>query len=253
MTNNTRMHALKLLTLAAALPGFLLRSYLYASAIDQKGLMVSGHWASYALLALTLLFFAGLLLLARNPQKELSYEDCFTPSLWRGIGPLAAAAAMVLWVLRGGFPTDNLDRIASLFGLLAGAGLLVVGVCRLMGAKPHFLCHCAVSVFFAVRTVGLYRSWSSDPQLMDYGFHLAAILCLMLTGYYLARFHVNTRSHRPLWLTAMASVYFSAVAIPESGDGLFLLACALWAFTCTPQMGPRPRRLRPAMKLSGED
>ena len=63
MKNTTRIHALKIMTLGAAVPGFLLRSYLYASAVDQKGLIISGHWATRALVGLTLLFLAGLLLL----------------------------------------------------------------------------------------------------------------------------------------------------------------------------------------------
>ena len=74
MKNTTRIHALKIMTLGAAVPGFLLRSYLYASAVDQKGLIISGHWATRALVGLTLLFLAGLLLLIDNPKQELEYQ-----------------------------------------------------------------------------------------------------------------------------------------------------------------------------------
>ena len=254
MKNTTRIHALKIMTLGAAVPGFLLRSYLYASAVDQKGLIISGHWATRALVGLTLLFLAGLLLLIDNPKQELEYQDCFAPSVWRGCGALAAATAILLQVFQNGMISpDSVSNVASILGVAAGIGLLVAGICRLLGAKPHFLCHSAVSLYFAIQLVNLYRGWSSDPQLINYGFYLAAFVCLMLTAYFLAQFHVNTRDHQSLWFTAMAAVYFCAVAIPESGDGFFLLACALWAFFCPPRMDSKPRRQRPVMNMDEED
>ena len=254
MKNITRIHALKIMTLGAAVPGFLLRSYLYASAVDQKGLIISGHWATRALAGLTLLFLTGLLLLTSNPKQEVEYQDCFAPSVWRGCGALAAATAILLRVFRDSMITpDPIHNITSIMGVAAGIGLLVAGICRLLGTKPHFLCHSAGSLYFATQLVSLYRGWSSDPQLMNYGFYLAAFVCLMLTAYFLAQFHVNTRDHKSLWFTAMAAVYFCAVAIPESGDGYFLLACALWAFLCPPRMDVKPRRQRPAMNMNGED
>ena len=254
MNHTTRIHALKILTLATAVPGFLLRGYLYASAVDQKGLIIANHWATWGLISLTLLFFAGLLILIRNPKQELSYQDCFAPSVWRGCGALVAATAILFRVLQNGIITaDSLGKLTGLFGIAAAIGLLIAGICRLMGTKPHFLCHSAASIYFALQLVGLYRNCSSDPQLMNYGFYLAGFICLMLSAYFLAQFHVNTRDHRSLWFTAMTAVYLCIVAIPASGDGSFLAACAFWAFTCPPQMGPKPRRQRPAMKMDEEN
>lgn len=245
MTNTTRTHALKLMTLFAAVPGFLLRSYLYASAIDRKGLMISGHWAIWGLLGLTLLFFTGLVLLARNPEEELDYWDCFAPSFLRSSGAFITAIAILLRTLWGSVPlAEYVDKITVLFGICAGISLLFVGLASLSGAKPSFLCHSAISIYFALQMVDQYRNWSSDPQLMDYVFYVAAFICLMLSAYFLAQFQVDTRNHRSLWVSAMAAVYFCIVAIPESGDTFFLLVCAFWAFTCTPQSEPRPRYRR---------
>ena len=253
MKNTTRIHALKIMTLGAAVPGFLLRSYLYASAVDQKGLIISGHWATRALVGLTLLFLAGLLLLIDNPKQELEYQDCFAPSVWRGCGALAAATAILLQVFQNGMISpDSVSNVASILGVAAGIGLLVAGICRLLGAKPHFLCHSAVSLYFAIQLVNLYRGWSSDPQLINYGFYLAAFVCLMLTAYFLAGFEADMGNRRALWFFSMAASFFCLLALPESGDAGLLIACALWAFFCAPQSQAKARRSRPAMNLNEE-
>lgn len=252
MNQNIKPATLKIFTLAAALLGYLLRYLLYATAIDQKGLIISGHWVTWGLTGLTLLFLAGMILLTRNPKTGMTYEESFPSSFWRGYGAIMLGSAILIRTFYKMHPTDGLDKLVLLFGALSGVSLLIVGICRFLGRKPHFLFHSALSIYFALRTVGLYRTWSSDPQLMDYVFYLLAFICLMLCAYYQAQFHVNAKSHRPLWITAMAATYLSIVAIPESGTGVFLLGCALWAFTCTPQMNPRPRRQHPAMQANEE-
>lgn len=253
MNHMTRTITLKIFTLATALLGYLLRYLLYATAIDQKGLLMGGHWATCCLTVLSLVFLAGLVLLARNPEKELSYEECFTPSAPRGMGALIGATGILIRSFRNLGMVDRLDKLSIIFGIAAGICLVIVGVCRIFGSKPYFLCHSVLSLFFAITMVGQYRHWSADPQLMNYGFYVAAFVCLMLCAYFLANFHVDTRNHRALWVTAMAAAYFCAVAIPESGDGFFLLACGIWAFTCPPQLNSKPRRQRPAMQMDEED
>ena len=253
MTNNIRVHTLKIMTIIAAILGCLLRSYLYASAIDRKGLLISGHWATLGLIGLTVLFLAGLVLLARNPEEELDYWDCFTPSIWRCCGSLMAATAILLRTLWSNTSlTAYVDKITVLFGVAAAIGLLIASFAFLSGSKPSFLCHSAVSIYFALQMVAHYRQWSADPQLMDYFYYVAAFICLMLSAYFLTQFHVNPFSHRALWISAMAAVYFCVVAIPESGDTTFLLLCAIWAFTCLPQMEVKHRRQRPAMEFDEE-
>ena len=244
---------IKIFTLSAALLGYLLRFLLYATAIDQKGLIIRGHWATWSLVSLTMLFFAGLLIMAQNPKKEPDYRDCFAPSIWRTLGAFAAGGTIMVHSFRNFVISySTIDRVAGILGIIAGIGLIISGICHLLGRKPHFLFPVAVSLYFALRLVDLYRSWSSDPQLMDYVFYLGAFICLMLCSYFLAHFHVDTRQHRSLWVAAMAAVYLSAVAIPNSGDMALLAPCAFWAFTCPPVVKHKPRRRQPAMTTHEE-
>lgn len=250
MKNTTRVKLLRIITLVAATGGYLLRAYLYASAVDQKGLIVAGHWATWVLCGLTVAFLASLIVIARNPEEELDYWDCFTPSVWRFCGALLASAAILYRVLWDAEPAvDYLSKLSILFGVGAGIGLIFIAFRRFAGTKPSFLCPSAVSVFFSIQMVNLYRAWSSDPQLLDYGFYLGAFVCLMFTAYFQAHFQVDPRNHRALWIAAMAATYFCCVAIPESQDTLFLVICAFWAFTCTPQIEAKPRRQRPEMMM----
>ena len=253
MNYTVKPASIKIFTLSAALLGFLLRFMLYATAIDQKGLIIRGHWATWSLVSLTMLFFAGLLILAQNPKREPNYEDCFAPSIWRSLGAFAAAGAMMVHSFQNGmFSYNSMDRVAGILGMLAGIGLIVAGVCHFLGTKPHFLCPVAASLYFALRLVDLYRGWSSDPQLMDYVFYLGAFICLMLNSYFLAQFHVDTCQHRSLWFASMSAVYLCAVAIPNSGDAGLLAACAFWAFTCPPVMNRKPRRQQPTVTTDEE-
>ena len=244
---------LKIFTLAAALLGYLLRYLLYATAIDQKGLIIRGHWATWALVSLTILFFAGLLLMAQNPKREPNYRDCFNPSIWRSLGALAAAGAIMLHSYRYDiFASGLLDRVTGILGMVAGLGLLIVGICHVLGRKPNFLFPVVASFYFALRLIDLYRGWSSNPQLMDYVFYLGAFICMMLSSYFLAQFHVDTRHHRSLWVASMAAVYLSVVAIPNSGDMSLLAPCAFWAFTCPPVMRRKFRRQQPVVPTDEE-
>ena len=253
MNYTVKPTAVKIFTLAAALLGYLLRFMLYATAIDQKGLIIRGHWATWSLVSLTMMFFAGLLIMAQNPKKEPDYRDCFAPSLWRGCGSILAAVAIIGHSIRDGiFAYGNVDKVAGILGIAAGIGLIIAGICHFRGTKPNFLCHAAVSVYFALRLVDLYRGWSSDPQLMDYVFYLGAFICLMLCGYFLAHFCVDTRHHRSIWFAAMSAVYLCAVAIPQSDTPGILGACAIWAFTCPPRMKRKTRR-QPVVITDEED
>lgn len=232
----TRMKLLRSIIPAAGLLGLSLRGLLYATAIDHKGLIQSGHWATWSILALTGAVLVFLLAATRKPDNRAEYRPA--PVL-QGSGALTCAVVVFLRAFSGWLGAfDILDRTAALSGFAAALVLLAVGVCHFFGRKPGFLLFCALSVYFALQMVSQYRHWSPEPQLMNYCFYLAAFICLMLCAYFQASFQVNGGRSRGLWFFSMAAVYFCCLAIPESGDGLFLTVCAIWAFTCPPRCAP---------------
>lgn len=234
---HTPMKLLRSAVLSAGLLAMLLRNLLYATAIDHKGLLTAGHWATWSILILSFAVLGILILTTRKIQVPADYAHCFPASVFQGICSLIAAVAIATRSLSL-YPMafDTLDQVAAISGIVAGLGLLFVGACRLLGKKPGFLCHSALSIFFALQMISQYRRWSADPQLMDYCFYLAAFICLMLTAYFLAGFEAHMPNPRGLLLFSLAGFFFCCVALPESGDAFLLISCALWAFTCAPQV-----------------
>ena len=250
---NNRMKLLRCAVLSAGVLGMLLRAFLYATAVDHKGLLASNHWATWTILTVTGLILAVLLVATWKLQGPGAYEDCFPVSFCQGITSLLAAAviafrSLALYAQAG----DSMDLAASLSGIAAGIALITVGICRFTGKHPSFLCHSALCLFFALQMICQYRRWSADPQLMNYGFYLLAFICLMLNSYFLAGFDAGIGSHRASWFFSMAAAFFSCLAIPESGDAGLLSVCALWAFCCAPQCQAKPRRQRPVMTMDEE-
>lgn len=240
---HTRTKLLRYTVLSAGLLGMTLRALLYATAIDQRGLLIANHWATWAILILTALVLGILLLMIRKNRDSADYSDLFPASFLQAVTSVAAAAAIAVrsWML---YPIagDTLELAATIAGFAAGIGLLLVGICRLAGKQPSFLFHSGLTIFFAFLMVSQYRTWSADPQLMDYGFYLAALICLMLTAYFLAA--IDTRMGTPsgALFFSMAASFFCCLALPESNEVLLLTACALWAFTCAPRMQIKPHQ-----------
>lgn len=242
---HTRMKLLRYTVLSAGFLAMTLRALLYAAAIDQKGLLAAGHWATWSILVLTVLTLGAALLMTRKIQGPADYADCYPVSYLQGTGSLLLAGAIFQRAISlYAVSSDRLNLIAAISGFTAVLALLVAGICRMIPKKPSFLCHSVVSIFFALQLVSQYRSWSADPQLMDYCFYLAAFICLMFTAYFLAGFEADLPNHRGLVFSSMAATFFCCLALPESGDAPLLISCALWAFSCTPRM--QAKRQRPS-------
>lgn len=233
---HNRTKLLRYTVLSTGLLAMMLRALLYATAVDQKGLLVAGHWAIWAILILTGVTLGISFLLTRKIQGP-AHSDHFPASWLQGASSLLLAGVIFQRAFSC-YPVarDRLDLIAAIFGFAATIALLIVGICRMIPKKSSFLCHSVVSIFFALQLVSQYRNWSSDPQLMDYGFYLAAFICLMLTAYFLAGFEAKMPNGRGLEFASLAATFFCCLALPESGDAMLLIACAFWAFVCPPQI-----------------
>ena len=233
---HTRMKLLRYTVLSASLLAMMLRALLYATAIDQKGLLIAGHWTAWSILILTGITLGTLFLITRKIQNPINSAP--SPASWlQGASSLLLAGVIFQRALSFyAVAYDRLNLFAAISGFAAAVALLVIGICRMIPKKPSFLFHSIVSIFFALQLVSQYRNWSSDPQLMDYCFYLAAFICLMFTAYFLAGFEANMINHRGLTFSALAATYFCFLALPESSDASLLISCALWAFTCTPRI-----------------
>lgn len=230
MTLAVKPKQLKILLLSAGVLGLLLRMVLYAAGIDEKGLLVTGHWAELSLWLLTAAVAAVLFLLLRKLTGPERYQDAYPASAFSAAGSILAGVSIFL----SGTPeaaNGNLAIAEVVLRFVAAVSLICVGFCRFTGRKPLFLLHGTVCLYLALRMVCQYRLWSADPQLQNYCFYLGAYVALMLTCYQLAAFDAGFGSHRSLWACGLSALYLCTVSLAGSEEPFFLLCCSIWVFT----------------------
>lgn len=253
MKFSVKPQLLKYLVLGAGGLGLALRILLYATGTDEKGLLATGHWAGIGTWLITGLAAVGIFLFTRSIDGPKAYRDSYPVSAASGLGAFAAAAGVLIASFSEmGSSSAPVQKAVWIFGFVSAAAFAAVGLCRLMGAMPHFLLHAAVCIYFALRMVSQYQLWSSDPQLMDYCFYLTAYVALMLTAYHHAAFAADMGSHRKLWRVSLAAVYLCCLSLKGSHDTLLMLTCGIWAFTNLTALSLPPRRQRPALILDEE-
>lgn len=253
MKGNLKPKHLKFTVLGAACVGFLLRTLLYATGFDGRGLLERNHPAAVALWCLSAAVIAAALIFSRKIAGPEAYEDAYPVSFSASMGCFALMIALAVTAVREFSEfSARIHLFIWVLGWISAAGMGFVAVCRLLGKKPFFLPHAALCVYFALRMVSQYRAWSSVPQLQDYCFYLIAYVALMLTAYQQASFDTDMGKHRTLWFYSLSAVYLCAVALEGSQDGLLLLGSAVWAFTNLTNPTARRRRVRPVLKSDDE-
>lgn len=230
MKLHVKFSQLQLLTLSAAVLGLLLRIVLFTTGMDQKGMLISGHWSTTGLLALSVmicgLLIPGCALLSDSGQIPGRFHR-----LAAGAGCFGAAAAFLMSPVS---PASGSVLPATCLGFLCATAFVFIGINRCLGKQPHFLAHVAVCLGFAIRMVSQYRLWSSDPQLADYCFYMISLVALMLTAYHSAAFDAGMGGFRRLRFFGLISVYFCAVSLWGSDYSLFTGLCGFWVLTNLP-------------------
>lgn len=246
---NLKLQHLPFFTLAAGLLGMILQFVLNRSGVDEKGLLVTGHFAGIALYILSALVLAGLVLAIRGLQNISRYSRLFHPSVYAFAGCILAAAGVVISAILGRLELqDTVTLFVTVFGAVAAVCLVFIGIHRLKGKQPHYLFHAGVTVYLMFQLVALYRHWSPEPQLLLYFFPLLAAVFLMITAYQAACLDAMHGSRRWYVFCNQAAVFFCCLSL-FSDYWLFYLAMGLWAGTnlCSLQAG----KSRPAEHKEG--
>lgn len=236
---NIKLQHLPLFTLAAGALGFILQLILNRSGLDEKGLLVTGHFAGIALYILSALVLAGLLLAVRSLQNISRYSRLFPSTIFAFAGCIVAAVGIVISAIMGRRQLqDTVTLFVTVFAAVAGVCLVLIGICRFKGKQPHYLFHSGVTVYLMFQLVSLYRHWSPEPQLLLYFFPLLAAVFLMLTAYQAACLDAVKGSRRWYVFCNQAAVFFCCLSLC-SDYWLLYLAMGLWAGTnlCSLQAG----------------
>ena len=223
-----------------------LRALMMRLCIDEKGLLKPWNLPQILLILLTLAVLALVILTTRTQAGSNRYGDNFRRSLPAGISSFAAAGAIALLVLRNfGTQKDMLSSICLVAAALSIPCLILAGLARIRGKRPHFLTYAALCLFFGLHMADQYRQWSSLPLMADYVFQLFACVFLSLSAYSHTAFCTGMGRRLRHLVCGTLAAYFSLVSMFVSGYGLFYLVCGVWALLnlCHPE--PRPRRAKP--------
>lgn len=236
---------LKYLTLGCGVLGLVLRLVLYGTGMEQ-GLLAQPHWAATALWLLTAGTLAALLYGTRAIRGPESVSDSFPAAPIAAGGCTLAAIGTAVTVLSES-PAAN--PLCTVFGILAAAVLVVLGICRLFGIPAHALLYGFLSAYFAMRMVFQYRTWSADPQLMDYCFQLFSCVGVMLASFHLGAFDAGLGSHQKLWFWSLSAVYLCCLTPAGPGNSTLYVTCALWLVTNLTCLDAKKRRRKPKLNL----
>ena len=95
------------------------------------------------------------------------------------------------------------------------------GLCRARGRVPGLLAGCVVVAWLVARIIGDFKSWSTDPAVLDYCFQLFGLLCAMLGLFHASGFSADRGKRRITLFWSMTGVFFCAISLADGG----LTAC----------------------------
>ncbi len=234
---------LPLLALAAGWGQFALGRQLYASALDEKGLLIAGHPLLFGIWGLLAAAAGGICLAVWKMDGPREYEQNFHPSVLACLGNLLLAWAVFSLVREERmFGLRGVEKAWVISGYLASQALIIAGFSRLLGKKAFFLCHGTVSVFLLLHLVTRYQMWSGNPQMQDYVMELLALVVLILYCYQTAAFAADMGKRRTQLALGLLAVVLCGGALAGTETPLLLFAGGSFALTNLCALDPRPRR-----------
>lgn len=251
----TLLNAKKLpfLTAGLGVAALLLRLSLYLLGRDEKNLLVAGH--PLELLTWTVTAAAVIVILGSTWKLDGSarYSDNFAPSAAAAIGTFALAGGIAVSVILGIPSGLRLNLLCCISGVLAVPAIVFAGLCRYRGKHPSFLFHGLVCLYLTVYTISHYQTWSSRPQLQDWFFAMAGIVCLALFAYYQTAFDAGLGKRRMQLITGLLAAFFCIAAAAGGEDTLLYIGGAVWSLTNLCSLTPVPRRRKNPITENAKD
>ena len=199
-----------------------MRFLLYRLAVDEKGLLVTGHPLALGLWALTAVTLVlALLFTGREPKRRRDEQLEALGQVMAAVGTAISAA--------GGFKPGAgvLELVHMVFGLAAAVLLCYGAILRWQSKSEPIFCAGVACVFFALHLVCRYRGWSAYPQVQDYFFPLAGAICAMFFSY--------LRCDGAKWklrrVVGLLGTFCCLAAVCKTRDPALYLGAGLWMIT----------------------
>ena len=209
---------------AGGVLGLMLRTALYRSGFDDRGILSASHPLHLVCLALTAAMALYLAVQARKlPEQSRDYPR-LRKALGLGAGCLLLMHAVAL--LRQSLAPLDLLRCA-----LTGAAAIAMALCAL-GTRHPAACHGLVCAAFAADMLGRYRQWSGNPQLPDYVFHVLAGVVLSLCAYQTLALHTGLGKPKLQKFWGLLGLFLCILCLSGPEPQAFYLSGGLWAAVC---------------------
>jgi len=241
MTKKPERLPILMVLLALSAAGYMLRARQLRVGFDAAGLPTGQGLALLVILcalAVLLAAFAAL-----GVRKRPAFADNFTDHRIPTVLLVAAAG-----LLAGGCVFDLMDRqmgatsvelllsrVAGALGVASGLCFVAMGAIRHQGKKPAAAAWLIPVVYYILQTVFSFKTWSTDPVIVDYCFKLFALITAMLSAFHAAGFVFDAGSRRSCLFFCLCGVFFSCVTLADGGTphimrtagaALFMLATA---------------------------
>ena len=227
------MILLPLLSIVGGVAGFHLRRWELSSAFNNEGLPTPGAPASVALILLSVILAVAFLIFclrSRNKTSPLG-ESFLCPGNWAYLVFTMISAALLLAAavigLIAEFTTWALNYpkvVLWVFCILSAACVAVTGM-RNFRAKihPHSSFLLTPAFTCCIWLVSACQSFTANPVIQDYAYHLFAILCTLLGIYFTASMSFVRTKIWPYMLFSLLGLYFSIVTLADHHDTPFVL------------------------------
>lgn len=243
--------ALPFMILGAGGAGLVLRVTLYTLGMDSQGLLPRMHLIHLLTVLMTLGVALLLIPCARRLDGSNRFRHNFPASIPGGLS--AILASLILLSMGLELLTEAVETLEVVHVGLTLASvfcLAVTGILRFRGKRPMVLFHGLLSAAFAFHMVFQYRTWSANPQLPDYIFHIFACACLTLTAYHRAAFDVGLGKRTVFLFFSLMSVYLCFLSLVGAGDPRFYVAGGIWALgNLCPLDPPKQRKFQNTIRI----
>ena len=200
-----------------------LRFWLLKSGVDDRGLLVAGHFGYILSYILCLALPLALWLALGNRRRQLHFDS----NIFSAVGFFAQAIGFgfAAWTLLS-YTTLAMRTIAGVLGIAAALCALIAGIYALKGYNTHPLFFCPGALFFACFLFCRYQQWSAEPELQRYVFQLAAAVLSMFALYQRSALGLDMGNSRQYLLWSRSAILLCLAAIPGSQLPLLWLCTA---------------------------
>jgi len=241
MTKKPERLPILMVLLALSAAGYVLRARQLRVGFDAAGVPTGQGLVLLVILCVLAVLLAAFAALGvqKRPAFAENYTDHRIPAVLLVLAAGLLAGGCVFEIMDRQLGVTSLElllsRITGALGIVSGLCFVAMSAIRHQGKKPAAAAWLIPVVYYILQTVFSFKTWSTDPVIVDYCFKLFALITVMLSAFHAAGFVFDAGSRRSCLFFCLCGVFFSCVTLADggmphmmrtAGAALFMLATA---------------------------